>query len=144
MPLGGKQPLIEADGSTMRRAIVYVLVIVFAMASWIDINGVWVELPLLVPMLPEGWGLPSYMAGEDICFPYILKLQVVVTPFFIPRNFHVPVLIQLANIGPLLVTLYNYFSPRNQASGHCDVPISYLIIAVGIVSCLLMALFWDQ
>jgi len=54
------------------------------------------------------------------------------------------VLIQLANIGPLLVTLYNYFSPRNQASGHCDVPISYLIIAVGIVSCLLMALFWDQ
>lgn len=54
------------------------------------------------------------------------------------------VLIQLANIGPLLVTLYNYFSPRNQGSGHCDVPISYLIIGVGIVSCLLMALFWDR
>ena len=59
-----KQPLIGGDHSPMRRAIVYVLVIVFAMASWIDINGVWVELPLLVPRLPEGWGLPSYMAGE--------------------------------------------------------------------------------
>jgi len=116
MPFCAKQPLIEGDHSPMRRAIVYLLVIVFAMASWIDINGVWVELPLLVPRLPEGWGLPSYMA----------------------------VLIQLANIGPLLVTLYNYFSPRHQSSGHCDVPISYLIIGVGIVSCLLMALFWDR
>jgi len=116
MPLRMKQPLIGGDHSPMRRAIVYVLVIVFAMASWIDINGVWVELPLLVPRLPEGWGLPSYMA----------------------------VLIQLANIGPLLVTLYNYFSPRNQGSGHCDVPISYIIIGVGMVSCLLMSLFWDR
>lgn len=116
MPFQIKQPLLGGDHSPMRRAVVYVLVIVFAMASWIDINGVWVELPLLVPRLPEGWGLPSYMA----------------------------VLIQLANIGPLLVTLYNYFSPRNQGSGHCDVPISYLIIGVGIVSCLLMALFWDR
>ena len=65
MPLlRGKQPLIEGDHSPLRRAVVYVLVIVFAMASWIDINGVWVELPLLVPKLPEGWGLPSYMAGK--------------------------------------------------------------------------------
>jgi len=116
MPFRQKQPLIDGDHSPMRHAVVYVLVIVFAMASWIDINGVWVELPLLVPRLPEGWGLPSYMA----------------------------VLIQLANIGPLLVTLYNYFSPRNQGSGHCDVPISYLIISVGMVSCLLMSLLWDR
>ena len=64
MPLRARAPLISGDHSRMRRAIVYMLVIVFAMASWIDINGVWVELPLLVPRLPEGWGLPSYMAGE--------------------------------------------------------------------------------
>ena len=63
MPFRQKQPLIDGDHSPMRHAVVYVLVIVFAMASWIDINGVWVELPLLVPRLPEGWGLPSYMAG---------------------------------------------------------------------------------
>lgn len=64
MPFQTKQPLLGGDHSPMRRAIVYVLVIIFAMASWIDINGVWVELPLLVPRLPEGWGLPSYMAGK--------------------------------------------------------------------------------
>lgn len=96
--------------------VVYMLVIVFAMASWIDINGVWVELPLLVQRLPEGWGLPSYMA----------------------------VLIQMANIGPLLVTLYNYFAPRSQGNGMLDIPISYGIIAVGTVACLLLALFWDS
>ncbi len=41
---------------------VYVLVILFAVASWVDINGLWVELPLLVSELPEGWSLPSYLS----------------------------------------------------------------------------------
>ena len=43
-------------------ALVYVLVILFGIASWVDINGLWVELPILVQNLPEGWDLPSYMA----------------------------------------------------------------------------------
>ncbi len=33
---------------------VYILVMLFAMASWINVNGLWVELPLLVTELPEG------------------------------------------------------------------------------------------
>ena len=62
----------------------------------------------------------------------------------LPPSLPLTVIIQLANIGPLLVTLHNYFSPRNQGSGQCDIPISYLIIAVGVLSCLLMAMFWDR
>lgn len=63
---------------------VYILVMLFAIASWIDINGLWVELPLLVNELPEGWNLPSYLA----------------------------VIIQIANIGPLTYTIANRLAPN--------------------------------
>nr|XP_006814314.1 PREDICTED: solute carrier family 52, riboflavin transporter, member 3-A-like [Saccoglossus kowalevskii] len=35
------------------------LVGMFAVSAWIDISGVFVELPLMVDVLPEGWRLPS-------------------------------------------------------------------------------------
>ncbi|KAM4687939.1 solute carrier family 52, riboflavin transporter, member 3-B-like [Discoglossus pictus] len=63
--------------------IVHVLICFFGLGSWVAINGVWVELPLLVPHAPEGWELPSYLT----------------------------LLIQFANIGPLAVTLTHKFHP---------------------------------
>ena len=66
------------------RLPVYVLVILFAMASWIDINGLWTELPLLVNELPEFWDLPSYLV----------------------------LIIQIANIGPLAYTVINRCAPN--------------------------------
>ena len=63
----------------------YILVCVFAISSWIDINGLFVELPLLVNGLPEGWNLPSYLA----------------------------VIIQLANIGPLAYTVLHHLAPQH-------------------------------
>ena len=52
-----------------------VLCVLFGMASWIGrglslkvvnndlaVVGVWVELPLLVPVMPEGWSLPAKMS----------------------------------------------------------------------------------
>ncbi|ESP02755.1 hypothetical protein LOTGIDRAFT_111131 [Lottia gigantea] len=59
------------------KVLVHVLVCLFGISSWIDINGLWVELPLMVTRLPEAWNLPSYMT----------------------------VITQTANIGPLLFTL---------------------------------------
>ncbi|XP_067652216.1 solute carrier family 52, riboflavin transporter, member 3-B-like [Haliotis asinina] len=64
--------------------VVYILVILFGIASWVDINGLWVELPIMVQELPEGWNLPSYMV----------------------------VLIQLANLGPFIFTLTSVKCPR--------------------------------
>ena len=40
---------------------VHVLVCVFAVSSWVDLNGMWVELPIFVTHLPEEWTLPSYI-----------------------------------------------------------------------------------
>jgi len=45
-----------------RVLLVDLLAILFGISSWISINGLWVELPVLVNQLPEGWALPSYLS----------------------------------------------------------------------------------
>ncbi|KAM7126885.1 solute carrier family 52, riboflavin transporter, member 3 isoform 2-T2 [Molossus nigricans] len=63
--------------------LTHLLVCTFGIGSWVAISGLWVELPLLVTELPEGWYLPSYLT----------------------------VIIQLANVGPLFFTLLHHFRP---------------------------------
>ncbi|KAM4689863.1 LOW QUALITY PROTEIN: solute carrier family 52, riboflavin transporter, member 3-A-like [Rhinophrynus dorsalis] len=90
--------------------LVHLLACVFGSGAWVAINGLWVELPLIVSDLPEGWYLPSYLT----------------------------VIIQLANIGPLVVTLMYKFSPKRVN----EVAVIYTIIILGIVSSFLLAFFW--
>ncbi|EHB17189.1 hypothetical protein GW7_20927 [Heterocephalus glaber] len=92
--------------------LVHLLVCVFGMGSWVAINGLWVELPLLVTELPEGWNLPSYLT----------------------------LIIQLANIGPLLVTLLHRFRPGYLS----EVAIIFTILTVGTVTCILFAFLWNM
>lgn len=91
--------------------LIHLLVCTFGMGSWVAINGIWVELPLLVTELPEGWYLPSYLT----------------------------VVIQLANIGPLLVTLLHHFQP----SCLSEVPIIFTVLGVGTLACTLFAFLWN-
>ncbi|XP_007523147.1 solute carrier family 52, riboflavin transporter, member 3 [Erinaceus europaeus] len=91
--------------------LIHLLVCTFGMGSWVAINGLWVELPLLVAELPEGWYLPSYLT----------------------------VVIQLANIGPLLVTLLHHFQPGCLP----EVPIIFAVLGVGTIACTLFAFLWN-
>lgn len=61
-----------------RLVLTHLLVALFGMGSWAAVNGIWVELPIVVKELPEGWSLPSYLS----------------------------VLVALGNLGLLLVTLW--------------------------------------
>ena len=60
-----------------RVVLIDLLAVLFGISSWISINGLWVELPLLVQELPEGWALPSYLS----------------------------IIVQVANIGPITYSL---------------------------------------
>ncbi|XP_029695119.1 solute carrier family 52, riboflavin transporter, member 3-B isoform X2 [Takifugu rubripes] len=92
--------------------LTHFLACLFGMGSWVAINGMWVELPLVVPEIPEGWFLPSYLT----------------------------VLIQMANIGPLFITLMHRFRP-----GVLDErPVIYFIVGLGIVATFLLAFFWQH
>ncbi|KAJ3597992.1 hypothetical protein NHX12_001507 [Muraenolepis orangiensis] len=92
--------------------LTHVLACLFGMGSWVAINGMWVELPLVVLEIPEGWYLPSYLT----------------------------VIIQMANVGPLFITLMHRFRP-----GALDErPVIYCIVALGVVATLLLAFFWKR
>lgn len=91
---------------------IYVLVTCFASSSWIDINGLWVELPYFVQYLPESWNLSSFLV----------------------------IIIQIANVGPLIYTLLEkIFSKRIK-----EWPVIYLIIIVGMVSTVMLHSFWNK
>ncbi|CAH1779038.1 unnamed protein product [Owenia fusiformis] len=94
---GEKEETLEETNTTLTAKVViwcnmrkvtsdsvlcYVLVCLFGVGSWIAVNGLWSELPLLVEVLPEKWHLPSYLT----------------------------VIIQCANIGPLFYTVANHCS----------------------------------
>ncbi|XP_032375081.1 riboflavin transporter 2 [Etheostoma spectabile] len=92
--------------------LTHTLACLFGMGSWVAINGMWVELPLIVPQIPEQWYLPSYLT----------------------------VIIQMANIGPLFITLMHRFRP-----GVLDErPVIYCIVGLGIVATFLLAFFWKH
>lgn len=102
--------LIYLIPSFIMSLLTHVLACLFGMGSWVAINGMWVELPLIVPQIPEGWYLPSYLT----------------------------ILIQMANIGPLFITIMHRFRP-----GVLDErPVIYCIVGLGIVATFLLAFFW--
>lgn len=62
----------------------YGLIACFALSSWITVNGIWSELPVIVLSAPEKWQIASYTV----------------------------VIIQLGFAGPLLFSLANRLCPR--------------------------------
>lgn len=88
------------------------LAILFGISSWISINGLWVELPLLVERLPEGWNLASYLS----------------------------IIVQLANLGPLLYTFIRWLAKGKSWDKVCI----YLLLTLGTTAGILLALYWDR
>ncbi|XP_069032375.1 solute carrier family 52, riboflavin transporter, member 2 [Embiotoca jacksoni] len=66
-------------------AVTHGLTALFAMGSWVSVNSLWVELPVVVRVLPEGWNLPAYIS----------------------------VLIAFGNLGPIAVTVMHHCAPAH-------------------------------
>lgn len=66
---------------TGRWLVVDFLAIFFGMGAWVGVNGMFVQLPLLVKTAPESWSLPSYMS----------------------------IAVQIANLGPISYAIFRKF-----------------------------------
>lgn len=82
----------------------------FGVGSWILVNSLYTQLPLLVQKAPEGWNLPSYIS----------------------------IAVQIGNLGPLL-----YSGWRKKYGNRFDRPLTIFVLALGTVSVLTTALFYD-
>lgn len=41
--------------------VVHILIMIFGVSAWIGVNGIFIQLPLLVNSSPESWGLAGYL-----------------------------------------------------------------------------------
>ncbi|XP_025068522.1 solute carrier family 52, riboflavin transporter, member 2-like [Alligator sinensis] len=55
-------------------ALTHVLVALFGMGSRVPVTSLWVELPVVVKSLPEGWNLPAYLSVLIALGPLALAL----------------------------------------------------------------------
>ncbi|KFQ38124.1 Solute carrier family 52, riboflavin transporter, member 3, partial [Mesitornis unicolor] len=53
---------------------------------------------------------------------------------------YITIIIQMANVGPLFVTLMHRFRPGLLK----EVAVIYVVVSVGVVACLLLAFLWDH
>ncbi|XP_076667007.1 solute carrier family 52, riboflavin transporter, member 3-A [Andrena cerasifolii] len=63
------------------RVIVHALITIFGISTWIGINGIYIQVPVLINTSPESWTLPAYLV----------------------------LVIQSANVGPLFYTILKHF-----------------------------------
>lgn len=97
--------------------LVYLLFCAFGIGAWVAVNGVWGEISILVQTLPECDKLPSVLV----------------------------VVIQLANVGPLLYTATKaVFAHRRWNQYHLEVVTVAILVLVGTAACVLLALFWNR
>lgn len=97
----------ESAKARSTRALLSVTSLLFGVSAWVSINGLWVEMPLLVPRLPEGWNLGAIVV----------------------------IVIQAANLGPLVYTLAHKRIPTRAAI--------HLTLFVGLSAGVLLVFFWQ-
>lgn len=95
-----------------RNVRVDLLAILFGVGSWIGVNSVYLQLPLFVAHAPEGWSLPSFLV----------------------------IVIQIGNVGPLIYTLVQRWSPRKPNDSH----LIHGIYVVGAVAAICMATMYQM
>ncbi|XP_034116967.2 solute carrier family 52, riboflavin transporter, member 3-A [Drosophila albomicans] len=105
---------LKAAGNAFknRNWIVDLLAIFFGIGTWLGVNGSFIQLPLLVNEAPEGWSLPSYLS----------------------------VMVQLGNLGPLLYTAFQKYSPWKLNDGWTI----HAVLAIGTLSCIFTAFFYNK
>lgn len=92
------------------------LVCIFGMGSWVAINGVWAELPILLITQPE-------------CYRLAAILSVVV---------------QVANIGPLIYSIAKLIcSVCHVPLVYLEVISVYTLLTIGVIASILLSFFWS-
>lgn len=99
--------------------LIYSLICIFGIGSWTAVNGLWAEISILVITTPECEKLPAVLA----------------------------VIIQVANVGPLVYTLVKYLFYRCKWKSyllHLEIGTIVILILTGISSCIFLSLFWNR
>lgn len=67
----------EEEKAKYKKVAGYILFLLFGIGTWLNLNGIWIELPLIIPRLSEGWALSPQLGMAS----------------------------NIANVGPLIIAL---------------------------------------
>ncbi|CAF1336008.1 unnamed protein product [Rotaria sordida] len=66
--------------------ICFILIVVMNLSAWIDLQGVFVELPIMISFIPEGWTIPS-IVGLCLCAANIMPAIVTFLRWYQGKRF---------------------------------------------------------
>jgi hypothetical protein len=127
----------------MNPHVEFVCAFLFALSSWLAVNGIWAQLPALVASgLPEGWALPTYLSLAiqlSNLFPlcYMLLRWLGFVP---PTRFSVWFIVTLGAASCWLLGIFWQRTALVGQSAH-SVGLLALSVALGGVDCLTSLVF---
>lgn len=86
------------------------LIVMFIIGSWLNLNGVWIEFPLIVDQLPEGWRLPATMGLVSNLANIGVLIIAVIRRFSKGRvTYEIPVNIIILTTGTIVLVILAFF-----------------------------------
>jgi riboflavin transporter 2 len=123
----------------------YILIVIFNLSSWIDLNSVWIELPLIVNNVPERWTLPSTLSLV-ISLANIFPILVVILHWKLGKRFsEIPFIYIIIIVGIIACfsiglfwkyTIYIYGKERS-------FPLIFSVFTLAILDCTSSLVFCD-
>ncbi|KAK1785485.1 hypothetical protein P4O66_018853 [Electrophorus voltai] len=117
--------------------VAHILVALFGMGSWISVNSLWVELPVVVNTLPEGWNLPAYLSVL-IAFGNLGPVAVTVTHHFAPGRLNERVVIHAMQVVAVIASAFLalfWYKVATVAGEPRSVPFLLLTFILSLICC---------
>lgn len=126
-----------------RRVTLDVLMACWGLGTWLAVNGLYVQLPLLVERLPEGWALPSSMVLA-IQLANVGILVYALLKRLLPRSSDAACIYGLLSVGTLALVLNAFLYERTSVIGGTERSVAYLSLTffAALVGCTSSVLFY--
>lgn len=126
-----------------RRVPLDVLMACWGLGTWLGVNGLYVQLPLLVERLPEQWALPASMALA-VQLANVGLLAYALLRRLRPRASDAPYIYALLVIGTLALVINAFTYTRTATVGATERSVAFLSLTffAALVGCTSSVLFY--
>lgn len=126
-----------------RRILLDVLMVCWGLGTWLGVNGLYVQLPLLVERLPEGWALPSSMTVA-IQVANVGLIAYIVIRRLLPRAPDAPYIYLALMVGTAALYLNSFLYTKTVSISGTERSLSFLALTffAALVGCTSSVLFY--
>ncbi|RVE45315.1 hypothetical protein evm_010020 [Chilo suppressalis] len=140
--LGARETKSKMWG-VQRRVALDVAMVCWGLGTWLGVNGLYVQLPLLVERLPEGWALPAGMTLA-VQLANVGPLLYAALRSLLPSLAENLCIYALLLVGALALLLNAFLHPQTAVVGGTERSVAFLALTffAGLVGCTSSVLFY--